>query len=224
MSSVAIIGGHGKIAMLLARQLVAEGHQVRSLFRNEDHAPEVAATGATPVVADVEHLDVPSVAELLKGADAVVWSAGAGGGSPARTYAVDRDAAIRSMNATAELGVERYIMVSYFGAATDHGVPEDNSFFAYAEAKAAADEYLRGTGLKWTIAAPSSLTDDEPTGRIEVKGPQGDDLESSSVSRADVASVVAALIPAENSVGKMVQFNNGDTPIADAVAQINRAE
>lgn len=220
MSSVAIIGGHGKIAMLLAKQLTDEGHRVRSLFRNKDHAPEVAATGAEPVVADVEHLDVPAIGELLAGVDAVVWSAGAGGGNPSRTYAVDRDAAIRSMNAAAAAGIERYIMVSYFGASTDHGVPEDNSFFAYAEAKAAADEYLRGTGLNWTIAAPSSLTDDAPTGRIEVKGQGDDGLKSGSVSRADVAAVVAALLPAQNSVGAFVQFNNGDTPIADAVAAI----
>lgn len=220
MSFVAIIGGHGKIAMLLAKQLTSEGHQVRSLFRNKDHAPEVAATGAEPVVADVEHLDVPAITELLSGVDAVVWSAGAGGGSPARTYAVDRDAAIRSMNATAAAGIERYVMVSYFGASTDHGVPEDNSFHAYAEAKAAADEYLHGTGLSWTIAAPSTLTDDAPTGRIEVKGQDADDLKSGSVSRADVAAVVAALVPAQNSVGKMVQFNNGDTPIADVIKRI----
>lgn len=220
MSSVAIIGGHGKVAMLLAKQLTSAGHQVRSLFRNQDHAPEVAATGAQAVVADVEHLDVPALTELLSGVDAVIWSAGAGGGSEARTYAVDRDAAIRSMNATVAAGIDRYIMVSYFGASTDHGVPEDNSFFAYAEAKAAADEYLRGTGLSWTIAAPSSLTDDAPTGRIEVKGRGGDGLEAGSVSRADVAAVVAALLPATNSVGAFVQFNNGDTPIADAVGRL----
>ncbi|GAB3492520.1 NAD(P)-dependent oxidoreductase [Flexivirga lutea] len=218
MSSVAIIGGHGKVAMLLARQLVGEGHQVRSLFRNEDHAPEVASTGATPLVADVEQLDVAALGDLLKGVDTVVWSAGAGGGNPARTYAVDRDAAIRSMNATAELGIERYVMVSYFGASPDHGVPEDDSFFAYAEAKAAADEYLRGTGLRWTIAAPSRLTDDEPTGRIEVGGQ--DALAAGAVSRADVAAVVAALIPADNTIGAMVRFNNGGTPIADAVAAL----
>lgn len=220
MTTVAIIGGHGKVAMQLARQLVGEGHRVRSLFRNEDHAPEVAATGAQAVVADMEHLDVPAVVELLSGVDAVVWSAGAGGGNPSRTYAVDRDAAIRSMNATASAGIDRYIMVSYFGASPDHHVPAGDSFFAYAEAKAAADEYLRGTGLAWTIAGPSTLTDDPATGRIEVRGQDHPDLVAGSVSRADVAAVVAALLPAENSVGAFVQFNNGDTPIAEAVARL----
>ncbi|RNI19892.1 NAD(P)H-binding protein [Flexivirga caeni] len=218
MSTVAIIGGHGKVALLLADDLVRQGHSVRSLFRNEDHAAEVAATGAEPVVADVEHLDVPAIAQLITGADAVVWSAGAGGGNPARTYAVDRDAAIRSMNAAVAAGIERYLMVSYFGASPDHGVPQDNSFHAYAEAKAAADEYLRGTGLAWTIAGPSRLTDDPPTGRIAVNA--DGHLSSGSVTRADVAAVVAALLPAPHAVGAFVQFNNGDVPIAEAIAQL----
>ena len=113
------------------------------------------ATGAEPVVADVESLDAGRLAEVLGGHDAVVWSAGAGGGSPERTYAVDRDAAIASMDAAARAGITRYVMVSYFGAAPDHGVAEDNPFFAYAEAKAAADEHLRGTDLDWTVLGPS---------------------------------------------------------------------
>ncbi|WP_265442961.1 SDR family oxidoreductase [Flexivirga meconopsidis] len=220
MSTIAIIGGHGKVALLLEQLLSASGHDVLAIVRNDEHVAEVAKTGATPVVADVEQLDVPAMAEHLTGADAVVWSAGAGGGNPARTYAVDRDAAIRSMNAATSAGVPRYVMVSYFGASVDHGVPEDNSFFAYAEAKAAADEYLRGTGLEWTIAAPSSLTDDEPTGRIEVNGLGGQELTSGKVSRGDVAAVIAALLQAPQSVGKMVQFNNGSTPIAEAVDQL----
>ena len=39
-------------------------------------------------------------------------------------------------------------MVSYFGAGPDHGVPEDNAFHAYAEAKTAADEHLQGTAWR----------------------------------------------------------------------------
>ncbi|BAS10342.1 conserved hypothetical protein [Arthrobacter sp. Hiyo4] len=58
------------------------------------------------------------------------------------------------MDAAAEAGVGRYVMVSYLGAGPDHGVAAENSFFAYADAKAAADEYLRGTALAWTILGP----------------------------------------------------------------------
>ncbi|TWE10168.1 SDR family oxidoreductase [Rudaeicoccus suwonensis] len=217
MSTVAIVGGHGKVAMPLATLLVASGHEVHSLFRNEDHAPEVAATGARPVVADVEQLDVPALADLLAGVDAVIWAAGAGGGNPHRTFAVDRDAAIRSMNAASAAGVSRYLMVSYFGASPDHGVPQDNSFYAYAEAKAEADQYLRGTGLDWTIVAPSRLTDDAGTGRVEINGVGGESVESGEVPRADVAATVAALLQAPQAIGRMVEFNTGATPIAEAV-------
>lgn len=213
MSRVLIIGGHGKIALRLAPLLVERGDEVTSVFRNPDHQQEVAATGATAVVADVEQLDTAGLADLVKGQDAVVWSAGAGGGNPARTYAVDRDAAIRSMDAALAAGVRRYVMVSYLGAGPGHGVPEDNSFFAYAESKTAADEHLRGTGLDYTILAPGPLTMDEPTGLIAVADP-GD----GRVARADVAGVIAAVLLDGSTVGRTIEFGNGDTPIAEAVA------
>ena len=213
MARVAIIGGHGKVALQLAKDLAANGHQVSSLFRNPDHVSEVAATGAEPVVADVEKLDTPELAELLRGHDAVVFSAGAGGGSPERTYAVDRDAAISSMEAAGQAGVQRYVMVSYMGAGKDHGVDPENGFYAYAEAKAAADEHLRRSGLDWTILGPSALTDAPGTGRIST-GPGQD----GSVSRADVAAVAAEVLEQPGTVGQFIEFINGPTPIREAVS------
>lgn len=212
MSRILIIGGHGKIALLLAPLLVARGDDVTSVIRNPAHAADVEATGATALVADVEKLTVDELAATLSGQDAVVWSAGAGGGNAARTYAVDRDAAIRSMDAAAAAGVDRYVMVSYFGAGRDHGVPADNPFFAYAEAKASADEHLRASRLAWTILAPSTLTTDAPTGRIDV-----DADESGSVSRADVAAVVAAVLAEDRTSGRTIRFNTGDQPIVEAI-------
>ncbi|HME74143.1 MAG TPA: NAD(P)H-binding protein, partial [Mycobacterium sp.] len=110
MSRIVIIGGHGKVALHLARSLSQRGDEVTSVFRNPDHAEDVAATGARPVVADIEILDTDALAELLAGNDAVVFSAGAGGGNPARTYAVDRDAAIRVIDAAGLAGTRRFVM------------------------------------------------------------------------------------------------------------------
>lgn len=211
---ITIIGGHGKVALLAAPQLVDAAHAVRSIIRNPEHADEVAATGAEPVVADVEHLDIGELTELLRGSDVVVWSAGAGGGSPERTYAVDRDAAIRSMAAAVAAGVPRYVMVSYFGAGADHGVDPDNGFYAYAEAKAAADAHLRTTDLAWTILGPSGLTLEPPTGRIDIGG------SSATVARADVAAVIAAVVDRDDLAGRTIEFNSGETPIATALDAI----
>ena len=214
MANILIIGGHGKIALLAAPLLAERGDDVTSVIRNPDHTADVEAAGATARIADVEKLDTEQLAELFRGQDAIVWSAGAGGGSAERTYAVDRDAAIRSMDAAAIAGVDRYVMVSYFGASTDHGVSEDNSFFAYAEAKAAADERLRATGLAWTILGPSSLTLDPPTGLIDTTA-----TESGSVGRADVAAVIAEVLRRDDTVGRRIEFNAGSTPIAEALTQ-----
>lgn len=208
---VAVIGGHGKVALLLAPLLVAAGDEVTALYRDPAHTADVEATGAHGVVADVETLGVKELAALLAGHDAVVWSAGAGGGSPARTYAVDRDSAIRSMDAAVEAEVRRYVMVSYHGSRTDHGVPSDSGFFAYAEAKAAADTYLRKSTLDWTVLGPSRLTANPATGAIET------DTASGSVTRADVAAVIAATLRDDSTVRRTIAFNNGDDPIADAL-------
>lgn len=212
MARILIIGGHGKVALLLEPLLVTAGHTVTAVIRNSAHVEEVEATGAAAVVADIEQFDVDQLTNLVSGNDAVVWSAGAGGGDPQRTYAVDRDAAIRAIDAAAAAGVPRFLMVSYFGAGPDHGIDPDDSFFAYAEAKAAADAHLRASGLEWTILAPSALTLDPPTGRIEV-----DAEESGSVSRADVAAVIAASIDEPATVRRTISFNSGDRPISDAL-------
>ncbi len=216
MARIVVIGGHGKIALQLARILTERGDEVTSVFRDPDHTEDVAASGARPVVADIERLDTDGLAGLVAGHDAVVFSAGAGGGNPARTYAVDRDAAIRVIDGAARADVKRFVMVSYFGAGPDHGVPEGDPFFPYAEAKATADAHLRASGLDYTVLGPGRLTLEPATGRIAIGRGKGE------VSRADVALVVAAALADDSTIGRTIDFNNaGDgngVPIAAALA------
>lgn len=217
MRRTAIIGGHGKVALHLARQLSERGEQVTSIFRNPEHEADVAQTGARPLVLDIEHADVAALAAALADHDAVVWSAGAGGGDPARTNAVDRDAAIASMEAAAQAGVFRYVMVSYRGAGKDN-IPADNPFSTYAEAKAAADAHLRASGLQWTIVAPGRLDLEPGAGTIYLDREYDRAHDETSVSREDVASVVAAVLDDERTVGSTYEFVGGSTPIAEALA------
>src|SRR5699024_2357603 len=161
---------------------------------------------------NVEPLSAETMAGLLIGEDAVVWSAGAGGGNPARTKAVDEQAAIRSMEAAKIAGVSRYVMVSWFyDRAKGHGVPADLPFHHHAQAKAAADAYLQNTDLDGPILGPSALTENEGTGQIEVGGNAGE------VTRDDVAHVAAEVLARPETAGKVINFNNGSTPIAPAL-------
>ena len=214
MARILVIGGHGKVALRLARILSERGDQVTSIFRNPDHTDDVAATGAHPVVADIEQLDTDALTVLLAGQDAVVFSAGAGGGNPSRTYAVDRDAAIRVIDAASRAGARRFVMVSYFGAGPDHGVPQDDPFFPYAEAKAAADAHLRASDLDWTVLGPGSLTLEPATGRIAI----GAAARGREVSRDDVALVAAAALADDSTIGRTIDFSTGDVAIAEALA------
>ena len=209
---VLLIGGHGKVARLLIPVLADRSHTVTAVVRNPRHRDDATADGATPIVADVEAMDVDALTDLVRGHDAVVWSAGAGGGNPARTYAVDRDAAIRTMDAASAAHVDRFVMVSYFGAGPDHGVPQGDPFFPYADAKTAADAHLEASELAWTVVRPSRLTDDAATGRIETSRTGA---RKGSVSRGDVALVVAEVLERPALAGSVVEFNTGPTPITE---------
>ncbi len=216
---VVVIGALGKVAQHLVPLLADSGDEVVGIVRKPEQVDRVGDLGGDPVLLDVEHASTDEIAAALDGADAVVWSAGAGGGNPSRTYAVDRDAAIRSMDAASTAGVRRYVMVSWIGSTPDHGVSEDSGFFPYADAKLAADDHLRSSDLDWTILGPGTLTTDPPTGRIAVLGddepaPRGS---AGQVSRADVAEVAAATLREPATVGRFVRFTAGDVPVAEAL-------
>ncbi|NHU85971.1 SDR family oxidoreductase [Kocuria sp. JC486] len=218
MTNVALIGGHGKVALLAAPLLIEAGDEVSSWIRNPEHAADVEATGARAVVLDVQHASTEELTTAFEGIDVVVWSAGAGGGDPERTWAVDRDAAIRTMDAAEKAGVGRYVMVSYIGAGPDHGIPEDNSFFAYAQSKAEADAHLRESSLRWTILGPGTLTLEEPTGKIAVYEP-GEEPERAETSRGNVARTIVAAVHSDNSVGRTINYTDGDQPVEDVFGQ-----
>src|SRR5690606_36408609 len=184
---VAIAGGHGKIALHLAEQLSGQGHRVRALIRNPDHADDVSATGATPVLLDLERAGVEEVAEAVAGADAVVFAAGAGPGSGApRKYTVDRDGSILLADAAERAGVRRFLQISAMGA-DEPPATGDEVWVASLDAKAQAEADLRSRDLDWTILRPGRLVDSAPAGSVTLSaGRVGRD----SIARADVAAVI----------------------------------
>jgi putative NADH-flavin reductase len=154
---VAIAGGHGKIARRLTRLLVAHGEQVRGLIRNPDHAADLRADGGEPAVCDVEHASVAEIARAIAGADAVVFAAGAGPGSgPERKWTVDRDGAIKLLEAARGARVERYLMISSAGA--EDPPDRDDVFSVYLRAKAQADAALMASDRAWERALQALLT------------------------------------------------------------------
>jgi uncharacterized protein YbjT (DUF2867 family) len=212
---VVIAGGHGQIALLLEKQLSAAGDQPVGMVRNPDHVSDLEAAGAEAVVIDLEQTDTAGVAEVLQGADAVVFAAGGGPDSGvARKETVDKGAAILLADAAQQAGVRRYVMISAMG--TEQADPDsDEVFQVYLRAKKAADDYVRASGLDWTIVRPGRLTDDAGTGRVTVGT-----LEPGEVPRADVAAVVREALHTPATIGATFDLLSGDTPVAEALASL----
>ncbi|WP_457256682.1 NAD(P)H-binding protein [Pedococcus sp. P5_B7] len=214
---VVIAGGHGQIALHLERFLADAGHEPVGLVRNPDHLADLAKQGARGVVVDLEEATVDQLAAAVAGADAVVFAAGAGPGSGAgRKETVDRAAAALLADAAEQAGVTRYLMVSAMG--TEGADPDsDDVFQVYLRAKGAADDDLRGrAGLEWTVLRPGRLTDDERTGRVAL----GERLDRGSVTRRDVAAVLAELLVTGVGAGRTVDLVSGKVPVAQAVAAL----
>jgi uncharacterized protein YbjT (DUF2867 family) len=212
---VAIAGAHGGIARRLTPLLVARGDRVRGLVRNPDHAADLRADGAEPVVCDLEAAGPAEVLAAMEGADAAVFAAGAGPGSgAARKTTMDRDGAIRLLDAARAAGVGRFVIVSSVGAESP---PDgDDVFSVYLRAKAEADSAVAASDLAWTIVRPGPLTDEDATGRVRLQiAPFRE-----AVARADVAVVLAAVLAEPRSAGLTLYLAGGADPVDEALARV----
>jgi uncharacterized protein YbjT (DUF2867 family) len=209
---VAIVGGHGQIALRLTKLLTESGDEVVSVIRNPDHAGDVSAAGGEPVVCDLEEAGEDEVGEAVKGADAVVFAAGAGPGSgSARKETMDFGGAAKLVAAAKRNGISRYVMVSSMGANPDQ--PGDDTFAVYLRAKGKADAELQASGLDYTIVRPGGLTNDPGSRRVML----AEQVERGQVSRDDVAAVLAAVLRGPATIGKTLELVGGETPVEEAV-------
>ena len=212
---VVIAGGHGKIGLRLAALLAGRGDTVVGVVRNPDHRVDLDTAGAGAAVVDMETASVDDLATHLKGADAVVFAAGAGPNSGTeRKDTVDRAAAVLLADAARQAGVGRYLLVSSIGVDDPPGEGTDEVWAAYLRAKKSAEDAIRATDLAWTILRPGHLTDDPGTGKVLLAPPP---VGYGDVTRDDVAAVLAALLDTPTTAGQVLELREGDSDILEAV-------
>lgn len=213
---IVIAGGHGQIARQLGRLVTQDGHEVVGLIRKAEHVPDLEADGVGWQQLDLEDTSVEQLTEVVRGADAVVFAAGGGAdGNAARKETVDKGAAIMLADAAVAAGVRRYVMISSMG---QDAIDEDSDdvFQVYLRAKRDADDHVRAQeALDWTVVQPGKLTDDVPTGTVAVG-----DLDHGSVTRGDVAHVLAEVLTSEHTIGRTFAVTGGDQPVAEAVRKL----
>lgn len=207
--TVLVAGAHGQVGQHVTELLAERDHTARAMVRDPDQTDEMEALGGDPVVADLTE----DVADAVEGADAIIFAAGSGGDA---VYDVDRDGAINLIDAAEDAGVDRFVMLSSMGADDPESGPD--ALEDYLTAKAEADEYLRQSGLEYTIVRPGELTNDDGMGTIEV----GDDigLDAGDIPREDVARTLVVALEHDELVGETFELLSGDEPIDEALETI----
>ena len=208
---VLVIGAHGNIGKQLVNKLKNSPHPPVAMLRKQEQVDEYKSKGIETVLADLEE----DFEHAFENVDAVVFTAGSGGSTgPEKTHLIDRKGAIKAVDFAIKNKVDRFIMVSAFGADFPPAEwPDDMK--TYYEAKSDADEHLMQTELDWTIVKPGMLTDENGTNSIEI-GELISQREG-SVTRTDVATVLEKVLDKENTYKKTLELMNGKMPIDDAI-------
>ncbi|HSK96835.1 MAG TPA: NAD(P)H-binding protein, partial [Euzebyales bacterium] len=189
--------------------------RVRGLVRNPEHADDLRAVGAEPVVLDLEQSSAGDVAEAIADADAVVFAAGAGPGSgAARKETVDYEGAVKLLEAARSAGAQRYVIISSMGA--DAAAGGDDVFAVYLRAKGRADEAVMASDRAWTVVRPGRLTNDPGDGRVTL----GRHVERGEVPREDIAAVVVATLDDDRTIGQVFEVVGGDTEVTRALSDL----
>lgn len=209
--NVLVAGANGNTGRQIVGLLLEENHNVRAMIRDAAQADEMEKLGAEPVLADLES----DVNFAVMGCDAVIFAAGSGAGTSSdKTLAVDRDGAIKLIEACEKHAVNRFIMLSSIGADDPENGPD--KLKTYLEAKAQADKRLVKSHLNYTIIRPVTLNDEAEVGKINAQKKL--DEADGEIPRADVAAVIVEALDNENTYRKSIEITSGDTPIGGALS------
>ncbi|PKD17741.1 NAD-dependent dehydratase [Salegentibacter salinarum] len=195
-------GSTGRIIIDLLKK--SENHQPIAMVRKPEQKEHFEKENVTAVLADLEE----DLNQAVKGADKVIFAAGSGGN---KVVEVDQEGAKRLIDAAKNAGVEKFVMLSSMGA----GKPEMSEELGdYLEAKGNADDYLQKSGLTYTIVRPGALTDDDGSGKIQLKKK----LEKQeSISRANVARTLVEVLDDDVKQNQIFEILDGETLIEKAV-------
>ncbi|MFJ5714612.1 SDR family oxidoreductase [Neobacillus sp. NPDC093127] len=190
-------------------------HTLRTMVRSEEQANQLRQSGVEAVVCNLEG-SVDEIAEVMKGTDAVIFTAGSGGKTgPDKTLLVDLDGAVKSMEAAEKVGANRYVIVSAFQAHNRESW-KDSPIKPYMVAKHYADRMLVATELNYTIVRPGSLLNEPSKGKVKVS----ENLLRGSITREDVAKTVVATLNEKNTYRRSFDLMSGEMGIQEALQNI----
>jgi len=219
MLKVFIIGATGKTGSLLAKKLVASGHEVHALYRKPGQADKLRADGISPHEGDLVTITEVQLADTMRECNAVVFTAGANGGGEEMTEAIDGNGVVLASKAAEIVGIKRFILVSAFPDAwREKHMPPD--FEHYMFVKRQADVFLAASNLDWIIVRPGTLLDSSGTGNVRA----GLAIPYGKISRADVAAFIVGVLNNIYITRIIIELTEGEREIlamVDEIAQLS---
>ncbi|KAG8726602.1 hypothetical protein FRC12_023242 [Ceratobasidium sp. 428] len=228
-----IIGGHGKVALHLARIASKAGHAVTSVIRDPAQSQDITDTGASPAVLSLEDAPVSDFTKLITDnrAEVVYFAAGAGGkGGEERTEAVDYGGALKTFDSIDAISSNkpRLVLVSGLDVGNEDRFPDHyndadkqmairvrQALSVWYKWKYEAEKVLvKRSSFDWIILRPGGLNDNPATGTADI----GRTHLTSTISREDVATALLhlATVPPK-AAGLAIDMAAGDNPIAPAI-------
>ena len=220
---ILILGANGGVGSKLTNILAKNKANFTASVRNEQKLSELKSKGIDSKLIDVVNDSIDDMAKSFKGYDNVLFSVGAGGkGGADTTVKVDLDGAIKTMKAAKKADISQYYMVSTWDSSRIAVENPDDPIKTYTICKHYADLYLKeNSGLSYTIIHPSTLNDGGGKGRIEITDTHSTKVAvDQSISRSDVAEVLAELLLREGFKNTEIQIAAGDTEIDKALDSI----
>ncbi|KAA0566747.1 SDR family oxidoreductase [Bacillus sp. CH30_1T] len=213
--NVAVVGANGQIGKQVIGLLKESSeHTPRAIVRKEEQARAFEQDGIQSSLVDLEGT-VDEIRHGMKGADAVVFTAGSGGKTGAdKTLLIDLDGAVKTMEAAKQAGIDRFIMVSALQAHNRENW--NDSLKPYYVAKYFADRALEQSGLTYTIIRPGGLLNEAGTGKVTA----GENLSRESIPREDVAATIVASLDEERTFNKGFDLITGNDGIEEAVRNV----
>ncbi|MFD1707294.1 SDR family oxidoreductase [Siminovitchia sediminis] len=212
---VFVVGANGQIGRHMMNMMKESGEYTGiGMVRSAEQKETFKEKGIDVVLGDLEG-SAESLAELMKGFDAVIFTAGSGGHTGAdKTLLIDLDGAVKTIEAAEKAGINRFVMVSAFQANNRENWNEKIKH--YYVAKHYADRALIQSKLNYTIVKPGGLTNDAGTGKVSA----GEGIERGNIPREDVAKTVLECLREENTFKKSFDLVSGNLPIREALQKI----
>ena len=201
--TIMVVGASGRSGRFIIERLRVGGYSYRSMTTNKARATETFGPEHNWVEADVK--DVKSLESALAGTTRIISALGATKfEGPNRPETVDYLGVVNMVDAAKAAGVKQIVLISAIGAED-----EDNTLNSYGNVlqwKFKGENYLRASGIGFTIIRPGGLTD-EPGGEVGVQMEQRRVLGymAGKISRDDVAEMCIEALRNPDAWNKTVE-------------------